>query len=103
MLSNSRFYFIGAVTTEMRNTLNAVLESEQCYYKVRCRAAHCLTTVANAMVTNWNGPPAMMQIFRKIFGSFSCPSIIRQHDFQNLMNYFLLQVNMNKILCLIMT
>ncbi|MCL4132191.1 UNVERIFIED_CONTAM: hypothetical protein GTU68_014760, partial [Idotea baltica] len=38
---------MGAVTTEMRNTLNVILENEQCYFKVRCRAAHCLTRVAN--------------------------------------------------------
>lgn len=127
----------------MRNTLNAVLENEQCFYKVsvlvfivitcvcvkiliicwikcwcnfsclkgsdvsmqdnilivlallaqvRCRAAHCLTKVANAMVANWNGPPAMMQIFRKMFGSFSCPNIIRQHDFTSLQNYYILKV-----------
>ncbi|KAK3885001.1 hypothetical protein Pcinc_010743 [Petrolisthes cinctipes] len=81
----------GAVTTEMRNTLNAVLENEQCFYKIRCRAAHCLTQVANAMVANWNGPPAMMQIFRKMFGSFSCPNIIRQHDFTSLQNYYILK------------
>lgn len=80
-----------AVTTEMRNTLNAVLENEQCFYKIRCRAAHCLTKVANAMVANWNGPPAMMQIFRKMFGSFSCPNIIRQHDFTSLQNYYILK------------
>ncbi|XP_068202285.1 transcription initiation factor TFIID subunit 2 isoform X2 [Palaemon carinicauda] len=81
----------GAVTTEMRNTLTAVLENEQCFYKVRCRAAHCLTQVANAMVANWNGPPAMMVLFRKMFGSFSCPNIIRQHDFTNLQNYYILK------------
>ncbi|XP_042243204.1 transcription initiation factor TFIID subunit 2-like isoform X2 [Homarus americanus] len=81
----------GAVTTEMRNTLNAVLENEQCFYKIRCRAAHCLTRVANAMVANWNGPPAMMQIFRKMFGAFSCPNIIRQHDFTSLQNYYILK------------
>lgn len=60
--------------------------------QVRCRAAHCLTKVANAMVANWNGPPAMMQIFRKMFGSFSCPNIIRQHDFTSLQNYYILKV-----------
>ena len=60
--------------------------------QIRCRAAHCLTQVANAMVANWNGPPAMMQIFRKMFGAFSCPNIIRQHDFTSLQNYYILKV-----------
>ncbi|MCL4132192.1 UNVERIFIED_CONTAM: hypothetical protein GTU68_014761, partial [Idotea baltica] len=33
----------------------------------------------------------MMQIFRKIFGSYSCPNIIKLHDFSNFQNYFLLK------------
>nr|CAD7452252.1 unnamed protein product [Timema tahoe] len=45
--------------------------------------------VANAMVANWAGPPAMLAIFRKLFGSFSCPHIVRQNNFTNLQHYFL--------------
>ena len=78
---------------EMRNTLNHIIENEQLYYKVRCRAAHCLTIVANAMIATWNGPPAMMQIFKKLFGSFASPSIIKLHDFTNFQHYFLLKVS----------
>jgi transcription initiation factor TFIID subunit 2 len=56
---------------------------------VRCRATKCLTKVANAMSTSWEGPPAMMQIFKNMFGSFSVAHIIKQNDFSNLQNYFL--------------
>ncbi|GLH06390.1 Transcription initiation factor TFIID subunit 2 [Gryllus bimaculatus] len=82
-------------TPATRLALTDTIENEQCYYKVRCRAAHCLTKarislfVANAMVANWAGPPAMLAIFRKLFGSFSCPHIIRQNNFTNLHHYFL--------------
>lgn len=52
---------------------------------------HCcfFFQVANAMVANWAGPPAMLAIFRKLFGSFSCPHIVRQNNFTNLQHYFL--------------
>lgn len=41
------------------------------------------------MVTNWTGPPAMLQIFRKFFGSFSAQHIIKQNNFANFQLYFL--------------
>ncbi|XP_072381444.1 transcription initiation factor TFIID subunit 2 [Diabrotica undecimpunctata] len=76
-------------TPPTRLALTDTIESEQCYYKVRCRAANCLTKVANAMVANWAGPPAMLAIFRKFFGSFAAPHIIRQNSFQNFQHYYL--------------
>ncbi|KAG5887800.1 hypothetical protein JTB14_019391 [Gonioctena quinquepunctata] len=76
-------------TPPTRLALTDTIENEQCYYKVRCRAAHCLTKVANAMVANWAGPPAMLAIFRKLFGSFAAPHIIRQNNFQNFQHYHL--------------
>ncbi|XP_063225105.1 transcription initiation factor TFIID subunit 2 [Bacillus rossius redtenbacheri] len=76
-------------TPATRLALTDTIENEQAYYKVRCRAAHCLTKVANAMVANWAGPPAMLAIFRKLFGSFSCAHIIKQNNFSNLQHYFL--------------
>ena len=41
------------------------------------------------MSTSWEGPPAMMQIFKNMFGSFSVAHIIKQNDFSHLQNYFL--------------
>ncbi|CAH0555152.1 unnamed protein product [Brassicogethes aeneus] len=76
-------------TPPTRLALTDTIENEQCYYKVRCRAAHCLTKVANAMVANWAGPPAMLAIFRKLFGSFAAPHIIKQNNFQNFQHYYL--------------
>lgn len=76
-------------TPPTRLALTDTIENEQCYYNVRCRAAHCLTKVANAMVATWAGPPAMLAIFRKLFGSFAAPHIIRQNSFQNFQHYYL--------------
>nr|CAG4643703.1 EOG090X00M6 [Lepidurus arcticus] len=76
-------------TSATRLALTDIIENEQCFYRVRCEASFCLTKVANAMVAGWNGPPAMLQIFRKLFGSFSCPHIVRQNNFSNFQHYFL--------------
>lgn len=76
-------------TPATRMALTDTIENENIFYKVRCQAALCLTQVANAMVTNWQGPPAMMAIFRKFFGSFSAPHIIKQNNFSNFQHYFL--------------
>ncbi|XP_031349697.1 transcription initiation factor TFIID subunit 2 [Photinus pyralis] len=76
-------------TPPTRLALTDTIENEQCFHKVRCRAAHCLTKVANAMVSNWAGPPAMLAIFRKFYGSFAAPHIIKQNTFTNFQHYFL--------------
>ncbi|XP_055376719.1 transcription initiation factor TFIID subunit 2 [Condylostylus longicornis] len=76
-------------TPQTRLALTDSIENEQVFYKVRCEATFCLTKVANAMVTSWQGPPAMLNIFRKFFGSFSAPHIIKQNNFTNFQHYFL--------------
>ncbi|EZA62441.1 Transcription initiation factor TFIID subunit [Ooceraea biroi] len=76
-------------TPNTRLALTDTIENEHCYYKVRLRAAHCLTKVANAMIATWAGPPAMLAIFRKLFGSASCRRIIKQNNFSNFQHYFL--------------
>ena len=69
--------------------LTHIIENEHAFYRIRCRATHCLTKVANAMSASWDGPPAMMVIFKRMFGSFSASNIPKQNDFSNLQNYFL--------------
>ncbi|CAB0042159.1 unnamed protein product [Trichogramma brassicae] len=76
-------------TAATRHALTDTIENEHCYYKVRLKSALCLTKVANAMVSNWAGPPAMLTIFRKYFGSASCRKIIKQNNFTNFQHYFL--------------
>ena len=108
-------------TPQTRLALTDLIENEQAYYKVRCEACHCLAKVctaklpcfsslihnvyllfssiqvANAMVSNWSGPPAMLNIFRKFFGSFSCPNIVKHNDFSNLQQYFLQKVSYKNV------
>ncbi|XP_017100570.2 transcription initiation factor TFIID subunit 2 [Drosophila bipectinata] len=76
-------------TNATRLALTDTIESDRCFYKVRCEAAHSLTKVANQMVASWSGPPAMLNIFRKFFGSFSAPHIIKLNNFSNFQLYFL--------------
>jgi len=76
-------------TPATRGALTHIIENEQAFYKVRCKATHCLTKVANSMSASWDGPPAMLVIFKRMFGSFAANNIIKQNDFGNLQNYFL--------------
>lgn len=76
-------------TPATRLALTDTIEAEHCYYKVTLRAAHCLTKVGNTTVATWSGPPAMLAIFRKLFGSASCRRIIKQNNFSNFQHYFL--------------
>ncbi|XP_071743330.1 transcription initiation factor TFIID subunit 2 [Lepeophtheirus salmonis] len=69
--------------------LRDIIEDEQCFYKVRCQSTHCLAKVANAMASSWEGPPPMLLMFKKLYGSFAAGHIIKQNDFSNLQSYFL--------------
>ncbi|CAG9761208.1 unnamed protein product [Ceutorhynchus assimilis] len=76
-------------STATRLLLTDTIQDELCYYKVRCRAAHCLTKVANAMVGNWAGPPPMLAIFKKYFASFAAPHITKENNFEDFQHYFI--------------
>merc|ERR1712241_1625757 len=66
-----------------------MIEEEKCFYKVRCAACHSLTKVSNAMSSSSEGPPALLVIFKRMFGSFANSNICKQNDFSNLQSYFL--------------
>lgn len=72
-----------------KNALMDIINNEQTFYRVRCEATFCLRKVANKMGSSWAGPPAMLTTFRKMFGSPSCPQIVRMNSFTNLQLYFL--------------
>ena len=55
-------------------------------------ATHQLTKVANAMAGSWDGPPAMLPMFKRLYGSFTAAHIIKQNDFSSLQSYFLQKV-----------
>ncbi|CAG5129612.1 unnamed protein product, partial [Candidula unifasciata] len=78
-------------TAASRLALTDTIENQECYYRVRQDACYCLAKIANMMVGTWTGPPAMITIFRKMFGSHSCPYIIRQNNFSNFHHYYLLK------------
>lgn len=73
----------------VRDALSETIESDHIYVSVRCHAAKCLTKVVNCMDANFVGPPAILSIFRKLFGSFSCPHIVKQNNFSDFQSYFL--------------
>ena len=41
------------------------------------------------MASNWEGPPAMLVMFKKMFGSFAAGHMVKQNDFSSLQCYFL--------------
>lgn len=80
-------------TVATRKTLTDIIEDERCFYRVRCAAALNLTKVANKMATSgsWQAPTAMINTYKRLFGSLSAPHIIRLNNFSptNLQSYFL--------------
>jgi transcription initiation factor TFIID subunit 2 len=83
-------------TVATRKTMMEMIEDERCYYRVRCKAALNLTKIANDMAITttsggWQAPTSMINIFKRLFGSHSCPHIIRLNNFSttNLQSYFL--------------
>jgi transcription initiation factor TFIID subunit 2 len=83
-------------TVATRKTIMDVIEDDRCFYRVRCKAALNLTKIANDMAITttsggWQAPTSMINIFKRLFGSQSCPHIIRLNNFSptNLQSYFL--------------
>lgn len=78
-------------TLATRQALTDTIENEKCFYRVRCRAAHCLTKVVNSLGTSLQAPPAIniMAMFRRMFGSFSAAHIPKQNNFSNFQHYYL--------------
>ncbi|KAJ6218446.1 hypothetical protein RDWZM_009603 [Blomia tropicalis] len=73
----------------MKNALIDTINNERVFYRVRCEATFCLRRIANKMGANWIGQPAMLSTFRKLFGSPSCPQIVRMNNFTNFQHYFI--------------
>lgn len=48
--------------------------------------------IANAMVSTWQGPPAMKSLFTRMFCCKSCPNIVKTNNFINFQSYFLQKV-----------
>ena len=83
-------------TVATRKTLMEMIEDDRCFYKIRCAAALNLTKIANEMAiattsSSWQAPTNMINIYKRLFGSHSCPHIIRLNSFSltNLQSYFL--------------
>ena len=79
-------------TPKTRLALTDTIENEKSFYRVRIDAAMHLTKVANSMVGTWAGPPAMVNIFRKMFGCHSSPSIVKRNNFSNFQNYHIQKI-----------
>ncbi|XP_067032704.1 transcription initiation factor TFIID subunit 2-like isoform X1 [Acropora muricata] len=75
-------------TPATRQALIDMINQSECFYKVRLEACHCLAKVATACASTWTGHTSMIGIFRDMFGSQSCPHIVKYNDFSNFISYF---------------
>ncbi|CAG9538255.1 unnamed protein product [Cercopithifilaria johnstoni] len=77
-----------------RVVLIETIETEVFFYRVRCRAAYVLAEVVNKLPETWLGPPALMILFKKLFGCKSAPHIPKPNNFvatsASLQLYFLM-------------
>uniref|UniRef100_A0A8L8KW73 Transcription initiation factor TFIID 150 kDa subunit n=1 Tax=Heligmosomoides polygyrus TaxID=6339 RepID=A0A8L8KW73_HELPZ len=80
---------------QSRDVLLETISNENFFYRVRCHAAYALTEVLNKMPETWSGVPALLSLYRKVYGAKSCPAIPKSNNFvvtsQNLQQYFLQQ------------
>ncbi|XP_038057385.1 transcription initiation factor TFIID subunit 2-like [Patiria miniata] len=71
------------------SVLTEIIENRQCFHKVRMVAAHSLAKISNELVASYMGHTAIIAMFKKLFGSYSCADIVKQNSFSNFMDYFL--------------
>ncbi|EYB85626.1 hypothetical protein Y032_0295g1673 [Ancylostoma ceylanicum] len=80
---------------QSRDVLLETISNDNFFYRVRCHAAYALTEVLNKMPETWSGVPALLSLYRRIYGAKSCPMLPRSNNFvvtsQNLQQYFLQQ------------
>ncbi|XP_033645134.1 transcription initiation factor TFIID subunit 2-like isoform X1 [Asterias rubens] len=76
-------------STSTVNVLSESIENRQCFHKVRMVAAHSLAKISNELVASYMGHTAIIAMFKKLFGSYSCADIVRQNNFNSFMDYFL--------------
>lgn len=72
-----------------RLALADILDEPKHFYQVRMAASFCLASVANSMVGSWGGPPAMMNLFTRLFFCESTNPVVKLNNFSNLQLYFI--------------
>lgn len=70
---------------DTKKALIQAVEHEKFFPKIREAAAFSLMKVENHL----NSSSALIEIFKKFFGSPSCPSVVRRNNFSNFQHYFL--------------
>ncbi|VDD94445.1 unnamed protein product [Enterobius vermicularis] len=82
-------------SSHVRSIILEAIETEGFFYRVRCRAALSHTEVVNKLSETWLGPPALLILFKKLYGCKSAPHMPKSNNFvvtaANLELYFLMQ------------
>lgn len=78
-----------ATSHATRNALVGVIESPECFYRIRVRATQVLADVFNRIVPSWNGPLPLLPAFKRFFMCPQSPQIVACNSFTDLQMYFL--------------
>uniref|UniRef100_A0A0N5A862 Transcription initiation factor TFIID subunit 2 n=1 Tax=Syphacia muris TaxID=451379 RepID=A0A0N5A862_9BILA len=88
----------------VRSVILEAIETESFFYRVRCRAAFAHSEVVNKLSEIWLGPPALLTLFKKLYGCKSAPHMPKPNNFVvttvNLELYFLMQALPHAMGCL---
>jgi transcription initiation factor TFIID subunit 2 len=76
-------------TPSTRATLVSITENGELFYGVRTQAALALAEVSNRMASSWNGPCELLTIFRKMYMSPLCTSVVSRNNFADIQLYFI--------------
>lgn len=78
-----------ATSPATRTSLLGVIDTPECFYRIRIRATQVLADVFNRIVQSWNGPLPLLPTFKKFFMCPQSPQIVACNNFSDLQMYFL--------------
>ncbi|KRY33685.1 Transcription initiation factor TFIID subunit 2 [Trichinella spiralis] len=76
-------------TVHTQAALSEIIESSQCYYRVRCAACFALASMSSANTAVCNPHAVLVQLFRKLFCSQNYPTLAKPNNFTNFQLYYL--------------
>ncbi|KRX81937.1 Transcription initiation factor TFIID subunit 2, partial [Trichinella sp. T6] len=76
-------------TVHTQAALTEIIESSQCYYRVRCAACFALASMSSANTAVCNPHAVLVQLFRKLFCSQNYPTLAKPNNFTNFQLYYL--------------
>ncbi|XP_062509199.1 transcription initiation factor TFIID subunit 2-like isoform X2 [Corticium candelabrum] len=76
-------------STSARTCLADIISDSHCFFRVRTQAIHCMAKCITACSSTWGVPFILISIHRNLFGSYSCPTIVKLNDFSDFAMYLI--------------